>query len=499
MSYVDIGYKWYNEIHNTEAYYAYFMPMMLICFKVKKNGNIPGMFKYESRWEDLLMYNLKNPLIELDSYTMDIHTMEGNKKGYTKKNYKGVKHFLDEGAYIDHRYIPSRKIAELRSYYMFTKILSVSGFDFEKAKEYLPKKKSVVFGEDKIKIFEKGSSEGSINMEELFGTDSDSDSDEDKEDKEDEDKEDGEEGGDENYTEEEYFKFIARPQIPTGKNKFDTYFAEMKESYGSFEKGEIVFVKGPFGDKKVYDVLKFLRDIKDMLGINYVDIKFIKLLPSDVSFMGDTYVKELQNRYIRYSIDKTKHYYYIIFKNLCGDISTRKYGSIKTEKSEPWKRSNATVVDWDKTTNCKRFKFVSKNGGDLRNKKYLKYYTLSIFFRMLFGITDHADRNFIIDLKNDKFYGVDEENVTLDKESKFEKYSNQLNYIVKNWDKKDIKKELKRWSKLLHSKRGKKLLKKYDKKLFAGDGKLKGTVFRRMKKVIKKPKKLLISKGIKKI
>lgn len=61
------------------------------------------------------------------------------------------------------------------------------------------------------------------------------------------------------------------------------------------------------------------------------------------------------------------------------------------------------------------------------------YYILSIYFRYLFGIVDHANRNFLI--LGDILYSVDEENINMDKESNFNKLEKNFEMINKNWEK----------------------------------------------------------------
>jgi len=55
----------------------------------------------------------------------------------------------------------------------------------------------------------------------------------------------------------------------------------------------------------------------------------------------------------------------------------------------------------------------------LKIKEYLYHYVLSIYFRYLFGIVDHADRNFLIVLPENTLYSVDEENINFEKEITF--------------------------------------------------------------------------------
>jgi hypothetical protein len=132
---------------------------------------------------------------------------------------------------------------------------------------------------------------------------------------------------------------------------------------------------------------------------------------------------------------------FLIYKNLCGNnIPTRLYGDMVEkgkEKSESWINAKVTLVDFKKLFENKVCKvFNSKE--DLNNNHNLKYYILSMYFRYLFGIIDHADRNFLIELTNTKFYSVDEENIYTDKEITFiDSIVNKSHRLIirKNWDK----------------------------------------------------------------
>lgn len=122
---VDICEKWYNEIKNSEAFLAYFIPMLIICFPVKENGKLPDYFDYTPEWKNLIMYNIEEPAINFEEYTMDMHTKEGNRKGLKKDNLEGINNFINQGAYVNDEYKINQIAVELKKYYEFTKLLSV--------------------------------------------------------------------------------------------------------------------------------------------------------------------------------------------------------------------------------------------------------------------------------------------------------------------------------------------------------------------------------------
>jgi len=439
LSYVDITQKWYNDIKNSEAFLMYFLPMLVICFPFKLDGRLPSFFEYTDEWKNLVMYNIEKPRIEFEQYVMDMHTKEGNKRGFNKNNLEGIEHFINQGAYVNDEYIPNDEYKELKNYYEFTKLLSVEKID----KKYLVKKKVIILeDEEEVEFIEEEDEE-----------------DKDEEDKDEEEVEFIEEDKDDEEViiikkrsssisineEIDIFKYIARAQVPTSGSKQDSYFAKMLKNYGEFKKDETVFIKGPFNDEEVYNILKLFIDIKKILNMPYVDVDKIDIKMSRTIFTDEINTNQNVKYYIRNKYNYENKYIFLIYKNLCGDdIYTTKYGSVKTQKSQAWIDSNTTIVNWyetNKKTKCKQF-----DTNDLKNINYMIYYIISIYFRYLFGIVDHANRNFLV--LDDVLYSVDEENIDMVKESNFNKLEKNFEIINKNWDKVDKKiyEILKEWN-----------------------------------------------------
>ena len=374
--YLNICEIWYNEIKNSEAFLAYFIPMLLICFPVKENGKLSDYFDYTPNWRNFVMYNIEESVIKFEEYTMDMHTKEGNIKGLTKTNLEGVKHFINEGAYVNDEYKINNLAIELKKYYEFTKLLSVGKIETEYFNEEEPARR-------KIK-----------------------------------------------YTEEnELFDYISRSQVPTTRFKQDSYYAKLKDDCMNFKKDEIVFIKGPFTNDSVYDTIKLFIEIKKLLDISYVNISKISLKMSEDFFKDEIDIKNnVGKNYIRNNIDNNSFYTFIVYENLCGDIiTTSKYGYLKTQKSKAWINTKATIVNWNKKDlKCRHFEVE-----DLENEKFMIEYIQELYFRYLFGIVDAANRNFLI--ANDNMYGIDEENIDMDNESNFCKLTKQFIYINENW------------------------------------------------------------------
>lgn len=411
LEYIDITQKWYNEIKNSEAFLMYFLPMLLVCFPYKMDGRLSNFFDYEDEWKNLVMYNIEKSAINFEQYVMDMHTKEGNKRGLTKKNLEGIEHFIKQGAYVNDEYIPNDLYIELKNYYEFTKLLDVEKID----RNYLNKKDIITEEEeedDDEKIFIKKPLSGNITQE------------------------------------TDIFKYIARAQVPTSGSKQDSYFAKMLKKYEGFKSHEVVFIKGPFDTDEVYDILKLFIDIKKILNMPYIEVSKIDIKMSRAIFTDEINTNENVKYYIRNKKDYNKKYTFLIYKNICGDnIYTIKYGSVKTQKSQGWIDSNTTIVNWEETnkkTKCKQF-----DTNDLKDINYMVYYILSIYFRYLFGIVDHANRNFLI--LDDILYSIDEENIDMNKESNFNKLEKNFDMINNNWAKIEnrINKILESWSSVI--------------------------------------------------
>jgi len=278
-------------------------------------------------------------------------------------------------------------------------------------------------------------------------------------------------------SENDFFEYIARAQVPTSGSKLDSYYAKMKQDYGDFKKSETVFIKGPFDNDKVYDILKLFIEMKKLMNIQYIYLEKVDLTLSKDFFTGEVNIEDNVGKgYIRNKLKKNEIYSFIIYKNLCGDIShTAKYGYLKTQKSKAWIDTNATIVNWSKMdSKCHHFEV-----DDLKNEKYLLEYMEALYFRYLFGIVDAANRNFLI--VNNRLYGIDEENIDMIKDSNFSKLAKQFDYINKKWDKVSVKIEniLEEWNNKLPE-----IKKILNDKIYSGFTK-------RLNKLIKNPKLFL--------
>jgi len=176
--------------------------------------------------------------------------------------------------------------------------------------------------------------------------------------------------------EKDIFKFIVRAQLPYNNEKQDTYFADYE--------GKTVFVKGPFLDKEVIKNSMFNKELRKILGLNYIPSKIIYLYPD----------LKLNNVGIKKLVDPTLKYPFIISKDISGG-NVRKYNTYLIDGKE--------VVDWENNKFCKTL-----NSDHLKDNEIMVDYIKNLIFKKIIGCYDLADRNFLI-CKDKKFYSVDEE------------------------------------------------------------------------------------------
>lgn len=423
LKYIKIADTWYRSFNNEETYYVYYHLMIMMCFPVVKMGYVDNFVEYVPKWKDIVM-NCINNTITIDEYVMDMHTKVGNLLGYTKGTKEGKEHFIYDGGFVAEEYIPNKVAYELKSFYEF-KTLFLSG------------------------IYEKTFLEGNVlKMEELrynkriqftrqqpqHQIRSENDI----------------------LNESTMFTFIGRPQVTTSVAKLDSYFAIINRDYKIFKQGDIVFVKGPLRqeDNNIYDILKFFRDMKMVLGLNYIDVEQLSLKMSDPeTFFGETSNEGVKKSNIRYSgrVKPGEVYNFLIYENKCSSdgFILRKYGEgvpRGKEMSQAWRDTGTTIADFSDRGVCKVF-----TRDDLKQKEYLYHYVLSIYFRYLFGIVDHTDRNFLIILPENTLYSVDEENINFEKEITFLTDRNKeknRELIKRYWSiiSNDITSKLRSWS-----------------------------------------------------
>jgi hypothetical protein len=180
--------------------------------------------------------------------------------------------------------------------------------------------------------------------------------------------------------ESEEFDFIVRTQLTTSRNKQDVYFAKNRE-------GQLKVVKGPYRDMTDIDILKQNTDWKIKHGLPHIPYEVKEMIP-------DRWSKGTPLG-IRNSLDRTVKAYFIVFDSVIFEeqIKTRKHSSKIWPETE--------VVDWEKIPLHFDYK-----GRELLEQEMIDY-VHNILYRYLLGISDLADRNFL--MISGRIISIDEE------------------------------------------------------------------------------------------
>ena len=195
------------------------------------------------------------------------------------------------------------------------------------------------------------------------------------------------------------FSFLVRAQVLTSNNKADTYFATMRERVGDFSKGDFVLVKGPIpeGAQNAISMNQWKRDNH----LPHMVLTSLNLRP-DMWSTGTPLG-------CRNKLDRSCVYPFLISAStlpqdviLTNTITYKEFKGRDYNPSGQWP-ADTEIVNWHRVTSHiefanKRFKLTSDQMQD---------YVLLLLARWLFGISDLADRNFLI--RGDHVYSVDEE------------------------------------------------------------------------------------------
>ena len=414
LKWVRLAEKWYNAIHNSEAFLAYFIPILMVLFDFNLDGSI-GSEEVDAKTQ--LLVNINHPALKIHDYCIDMHTKRGRQNGFQKNSLAGVTEWVTNGTQIDHEFEPRNKkrYKELKAYYFFSKYLSVDATD--QALSFLPplsgnkrpldtneeKKasKREKLEEDPIEDFMEDEKEERIMNEESY-----------------------------------IFTFLCRAHVTTSSAKWDGYFARMNIDFGDFREGDIVFVKGPIANPRLPALIDYYYQIKLKLGLPCIANSHMEMKVADAaSFFGETKNPFLRKSNYRYKMEPIECAEFIIYKNLFEDVlPTQTYGDESKHSSKPWKDAGATILDFKELARASdgKFKcFDSKT--DLVDATIRSDYILAMCFRYLFGIKDHADRNFVV--SNGNLYSVDEENIDMLNEIKYgKKHAKKKKYILDHFD-----------------------------------------------------------------
>lgn len=211
--------------------------------------------------------------------------------------------------------------------------------------------------------------------------------------------------------ETDMYHFLVLTQITTSGMKQDVYFAKDKNN-------KLVVVKGPYSNKKSIDILVRNTEWKKENNIPYIPFQVVELIPNrwpDGIPLG-----------IRNTVDRSKPVLFVVFDSVIQENDIYK----KTHSSKLWPETQ--VVDWDKVPLHVDYKKLSF-------KKFVDY-VRTIIFRYVRGISDYADRNFLV--VGDRVISVDEDieerDVNIYKELRKNKAEYIYNWLKINYDKLDI-------------------------------------------------------------
>jgi hypothetical protein len=208
------------------------------------------------------------------------------------------------------------------------------------------------------------------------------------------------------------YKFLVLTQITTSGMKQDVYFA--KDKYN-----KLVVVKGPYTDKKHLDILTRNIDWKKQNNLPYIPFKIRKLIPN-------RWPKGIPLGF-RNNIDRNNPAWFLIFNSVVPEDKIR----IKMHSSKVWPQTE--VVDWDKIP-------LHVNYKEKLTEQQLIDYVHAILFRYVRGISDYADRNFL--MVGDNIISIDEDieerNVNIYSELRKNKADYIYNWLKKNYDKLDL-------------------------------------------------------------
>ena len=150
---------------------------------------------------------------------------------------------------------------------------------------------------------------------------------------------------------------------------------------------KLVVVKGPYTDLETINKFKENMKIKQDLNLPIIPYKIVELIPDrwpDGIPLGT-----------RNKLDRNKLATFIVFDS----VITRDKVKTKKHSSKVWPETE--VVDWE---NMEKFHFNYKY---ILSFNQVTDYIKAILFRYVFGISDLADRNFIV--LDDRVISIDED------------------------------------------------------------------------------------------
>ena len=176
------------------------------------------------------------------------------------------------------------------------------------------------------------------------------------------------------------YDFVVRTQLTTMGTKMDVYFAKDKT-------GSLVVVKGPYQTRKEIDILVSNTEWKKRYNLPYNKFVVRQLIP-------DRWPEGVPLG-ARNKINRNLPAFFLVFESYINESQIR----TKMRSSPLW--TSTEVVDWEQIP----FHFDYKNRA--LSDQEMKDYVHALLFRYLLGISDYADRNFV--LKDGRIISIDED------------------------------------------------------------------------------------------
>uniref|UniRef100_A0A6C0DCY1 RNA polymerase subunit H/Rpb5 C-terminal domain-containing protein n=1 Tax=viral metagenome TaxID=1070528 RepID=A0A6C0DCY1_9ZZZZ len=225
------------------------------------------------------------------------------------------------------------------------------------------------------------------------------------------------EGDEKTEHESRAYDFVVRTQLTTMGTKMDVYLAKDKA-------GSMVVVKGPYQTRKEIDILVSNTEWKKKHNLPYNRFVVRELIP-------DRWPEGVPLG-ARNKIDRNRPAFFLVFESYFGESELR----TKMHSSTLW--PSTEVVDWDKIP----FHFDYKKRA--LSDQEITDYVHAILFRYLLGISDYADRNFV--MKDGRVISIDEDvenhEINLYKVLQKNKADFVYRWLLSNYDKLDVQ----RWT-----------------------------------------------------
>jgi len=209
------------------------------------------------------------------------------------------------------------------------------------------------------------------------------------------------------------YDFVVRTQLTTMGTKMDVYFAKDKA-------GSLVVVKGPYQTRKEIDILVSNTEWKKKHNLPYNRFVVRELIP-------DRWPEGVPLG-ARNKIDRNRPAFFLVFESYIDESELR----TKMHSSTLW--PSTEVVDWDKIP----FHFDYKKRA--LSDQEITDYVHALLFRYLLGISDYADRNFV--LKDGRVISIDEDvenhEINLYKVLQKNKADFVYRWLLSNYEKLDL-------------------------------------------------------------